>query len=313
MRNSSSSLFIITAVFYFFSCISSNTGTTTQSSTDVSPQLKSVFINGDSLHYIETGTGDPVVFVHGSLGDYRTWGGQIDTFAKNYRVIAYSRRYAYPNNKTVSDSSDYSVTPHAKDLNEFLKKLNVGPVHLVGHSYGAYTALLTTMEHPELVRSLTLGEPPVVSLLFNVPGGDTILNNFVTRVMMPAGEALKANDSIKAVSVFVGGVMGDSLYYSRMPVSHREILMANVLETRGTMAAENPFPPVSCEDLAKIKVPVLLVKGEKSPPFFLSVIGELERCISNRETATMANVSHGLQYENPAAFNEIVSRFLARH
>ena len=312
MKGSSTALCIFISVFYFYSCSSSNTGTSQISTVDL-PKARSVFINGDSIHYIEIGKGDPVVFVHGSLGDYRTWGRQLDTFAKKYRVIAYSRRYAYPNNKIVNDSADYSVIQHAKDLTEFLKVINAGPVHLIGHSYGASIILSTAMEHPELVKSLTLGEPPVVSLLFNVPGGDTIVNNFVKQVMIPAGEAFKANDSIMAVRLFIGGVMGDSTYYSRISSHDLEIIMANTLETRGSMVTKDPFPSVGCEDLKKIKAPVLLVMGDKSPSFFSSVIGELERCLPNREKATLANTSHGLEYENPAEFNEKVLEFLDKH
>ena len=129
---------------YLCSCNNSNTGTTTQSETQAVPEVKSIFINGDSIHYIAIGKGDPIVLVHGSLGDYRTWEAQMDAFAKNHRVIAYSRRYAYPNKQVINDSADYTVTPHAKDLVEFIKALNLEPVHLVGHSYGAFTALLVT-------------------------------------------------------------------------------------------------------------------------------------------------------------------------
>src|SRR4026208_284847 len=176
--------FSLAVFFVLMFCISScntNDKGTTQAESRQSPEVKSIFINGDSIHYIDIGKGDPVVFVHGSLGDFRTWAGQMDTFAKNHRVIAYSRRFAYPNKQVINDSADYTVIPHAKDLAEFIKALKLEPVHLVGHSYGAFTALLTTKDHPELVRSLMLGEPPVMSLLKNVPGGDTIFNNFIAR------------------------------------------------------------------------------------------------------------------------------------
>ena len=178
------------------SCNNSNTRTTTQNEVHAVPEVKSVFINGDSIHYIDIGKGDPVVFVHGGLGDYRTWGTQMDTFVKNHRVIAYSRRFAYPNKQMLNDSADYSVIPHAKDLAEFMKALNLQQVHLVGHSYGAFTALLATIDHPELVRSLTLGEPPVMPLLENVPGGDTMLNNFI-KAAIPQLKHLKTTKKKK--------------------------------------------------------------------------------------------------------------------
>ena len=208
----------------------------------------------------------------GQLGDYRTWGAQMDTFSKNHRVIAYSRRFAYPNKQMINDSADYSVTPHAKDLAEFIKALNLEPVHLVGHSYGAFTALLTTIDHPDLVRSLMLGEPPAISLLENVPGGDTILNNFVTKVSMPTAEAFKNNNNEKAVHIFVGGVMGDSSFVSEMPAQARETMMDNTLELRGFGFTKNLFPPITCDDLRKIKTPVLLLQGDRSPILFSSII-----------------------------------------
>lgn len=97
--------------------------------------MKAVFINGDSLHYIDIGKGDPVIFIHGGLGDYRAFSAQRDTFSKNHRVIVYSRRYAFPDKLPIKDSLNYTIDPHVKDLIEFIKVLNLGPVHLVGHSY----------------------------------------------------------------------------------------------------------------------------------------------------------------------------------
>jgi pimeloyl-ACP methyl ester carboxylesterase len=307
-------LFNIFFLFILFSCSSSRTDTTSQNETTSLPQVKSVFINGDSLHYIDVGKGDPIVLIHGSLGDYRTWGGQMDTFTQNHRVIAYSRRYAFPNKQIFTDSADYSVMAHAEDLAEFLKVLNLGPVHLVGHSYGAATALSTTLDHPELVRSLILGEPPAMSLLQDVPGGDTLLNNFVTRAMMPAGEAFKNNQDEKAVSTFIAGVMGDTMYYSQIPERDRAFMMTNTLEMRGTVLSnKNPFPPVTCDDLKKIDKPVLLVKGDKSPQLFISITGVLSRCISSSETVTLTNTSHGLEFENPLEFNRAVLAFIDKH
>ena len=94
-----------------------------------------------------------MVLVHGTLEDYRTWDGQLEAFSKGYRLISYSRRYHYPN-EWPKDATDFSVTLHARDLAAFIKALNLPPVHLVGHSYGAFIALLVARDHPEVIRSL---------------------------------------------------------------------------------------------------------------------------------------------------------------
>ena len=294
-------------------CASNSEKTETQSIQPTTPEIKSAFVNGDSLHYIDVGKGDPVIFVHGTLDDYRLWQMQIDTFAKNHRVIAYSRRYAYPNKQVNNDSADYTPAIHAKDLATFIKTLNVGPVHLVGHSYGAYTALLTTIDHPELVKTVMLGEPPVMPLLQNIPGGDTIGRNFMSSSISPAAEAFRAGNNEKGVSVFIGGVTGDSSFFSKLPPEVKNMVMTNVLELRGIALSKNVFPPVSCDDLKKIKTPVLVMTGEKTQPLFSIINEELSRCLVNKEKVILSNATHGLEMENPADFNKIVLAFINKH
>jgi pimeloyl-ACP methyl ester carboxylesterase len=277
-----------------------------QSGASTEPEVKSISIDGDSIHYIDIGKGDPVVFVHGALGDYRTWQAQIDAFAKNYRVIAYSRRYAWPNQQTAIDSSKHAFASHAKDLAEFLQKLNLEPVHLVGHSSGAYIALLAAIDHPELMRSLTLGEPPVMPLL--PPPSPNDVNPFAE-----AAEAFANDEQEKAVNYFLSVVTGDSSYFSRLSQSDRELMMMNTQEAKANITVENIMPPVTCDDLKKINCPVLLLGGGKSPSFYSLIINKMEPCLSNKEKATLPNTSHGLEYENPSEFNKVVLGFIDKH
>ncbi|MCG2638608.1 MULTISPECIES: alpha/beta fold hydrolase [Bradyrhizobium] len=51
-------------------------------------EIKRVSINGYKLAYVEQGQGEPVVFVHGGLQDYRMWTEQLPKFARHYRAIA---------------------------------------------------------------------------------------------------------------------------------------------------------------------------------------------------------------------------------
>src|SRR6185503_18478121 len=166
--------------------------------------------------------------------------------------------------------------------------LKLGPVHLVGHSYGAYTALLTTMAHPELVKTLTLGEPPVMPMLQNAPGGDTILNNFMNRSIIPAAKEFKSGNNEKGIAKFIGGVTGDTGFYSKLPPEVQSTMMANILELRGsTVPSKNPFPTVTCDDLKKINTPVLLLTGENTALLFRAITDELNKCLPNKEKAIL--------------------------
>lgn len=306
-------VFTTILAFGILACNDKTEKTVTESTTATAPELKNAFINGDSLHYIDVGKGDPVIFVHGTLDDYRLWQMHIDTFAKNHRVIAYSRRYAYPDKQVINDSADYSVAIHAADLAAFIKSLGLGPVHLVGHSYGAYTALLTAQEHPELVRSLMLGEPPVLPLLQNVVGGDTIVNNFINMFLKPASDAFKSGNNEKAVSIFLGGVTGDSNLYANMPKEVRDQMNENILELRGVALSKNLFPPISCDDLKKIKTPTMIMTGERTLLMFKAINEQLDKCLTNKEKVILTNASHGLETENPSDFNKIVLAFINKH
>ncbi len=303
-------IIIVLMFFSMTSCKKNNESKSQQEEKVETPKLKTLEINDYTINYLDIGKGDPVVLVHGTVGDYRVWGEQMDAFTKNHRVIAFSRRFAYPNKQVINDSTDYSVTAHAKDLTQFIKTLNIGAVHLVGHSYGAFTSLITALEHPELVKSLTLGEPPVMSLLQNIPDGGAIGHDFVTNVFIPTAEAFKNNNDKKAVEIFIGGVLADSLYFSQAPQQQKDIMMDNLLELKAAVSTENLFPPLVCDDIKTLKMPVLLIKGDRSPKILTVIIDELDSCLDNNVLAILPNSSHGLEFQNPIEFNKIVLDFI---
>src|SRR5712691_10788735 len=91
--------------------------------------LHVVRVRGTDLRFVERGTGIPVVFVHGSLGTLESWGPQIDAFATRFRVIAYSRRYHWPN-AAQPDGLAYALSLHADDLIALTEALGLERVHL---------------------------------------------------------------------------------------------------------------------------------------------------------------------------------------
>src|SRR5215204_4516236 len=127
-------------------------------------EIQAIEINKATLHYFECGEGEPIVFVHGTLGDLNVFRTQAQTFATRFRVISYSRRYHAPNAPPRAQDV-YPLSAHVADLGALVKELKATPAHVVASSYGAYIALALAVDHPELVRSLVLGEPPILPLL----------------------------------------------------------------------------------------------------------------------------------------------------
>ena len=75
-------------------------------------EVKRISVNGYELAYVEQGQGEPVIFVHGGLQDYRMWSEQLPKFATHYRAIAYSRRNSYPNAVSPEGTPDSAADLH---------------------------------------------------------------------------------------------------------------------------------------------------------------------------------------------------------
>src|SRR5262245_37458925 len=119
------------------------------------PIAKEVEVNGVRLPYVEQGTGEAIVFVHGVLSDLRSWEPVRERISGEYRYIAYTQRY-FGTGPWRDEGQNFSVATHADDLVRFIASLDTGPVHLVGWSYGGQVATAATLKDPSLVRSLIL-------------------------------------------------------------------------------------------------------------------------------------------------------------
>ena len=268
--------------------------------------LNSARVNGTTLAYRVVGdSGTPVVFVHGSLGDQGDWDRQVATFAQTHRVLVYSRRY-HPPNPPVDDAQTYSPDLHAEDLAALLLQLDLAPAHVVGQSYGAYTALVLAIEHPELVRSVVLGEPPILPLLTRTPEGDALRRAYVANALDPARAAFSRRDSVGALSAFLSG---------EGVAAPGGALLGHAFELRHEMEANRTqyMPPVSCADLGALHMGVLLVSGDRSPAVFRAINAELARCLQNDSSATVPGAGHWMNRSNPAYYNQLVLRYLANH
>src|SRR3989442_3585884 len=126
--------------------------------------LRNADVGQVKLVYVEAGLGEPVVFVHGMPTDYRAWNGQIQPFSSKYHTIAYSRRLAQPNQNSM-DYEKSTIENNSADLVGLIQELEISPVHLVGHSYGGFASAFCASTNPQLIRTLTLIEPAVSTIL----------------------------------------------------------------------------------------------------------------------------------------------------
>ncbi len=264
-----------------------------------------VHVNGVDLEYVDEGRGVPVVFSHGSGSDLRYWEPQREVFAARYRFVSYSRRCRgrspWPTN------GDYSADAHTTDLVEIMRRLEAGPVHLVGFSTAI--ALRAALRGPGLVRSLTIIEPNVPWLLEGTSDGETVLawwRDQNERVRTEAG-----GDAERRAKLWFELVnnRGPSTFDAQ-PEALRRMWLDNFNLPRPAV----PTPePLTCEELGAIRAPTLVVAGEYGMPYSRRIVDRLASCIPGRRLVVIPSVTHFMSYQDPTLFNDVVLDFLATH
>ena len=267
-----------------------------------------VRVNGVDLHYIEQGRGEPLILLHGGQSDYRSWGPQMEAFSKSFRVISYSRRYNYPNDNPLTASYRSAYTD-AEDLAALIRHLRLGRAHLVGTSAGALAALVLATQHPELVRSLVLAEPPVHHWAKDDPVGGALYKEFMATIWEPAAAAFKAEHDEGGMRILVDG-FGGAGKFDRLPAEARAVAMQNSRFFKAATSSADPFPDVPKENVRRLDMPVLIVTGENTVRLHKFVNEELARLLPKAKRVTIPEAGHGSARENPRAFNEAVARFL---
>ena len=276
-----------------------------------SVQPTKIRVNGIELHYIEQGQGEPLILLHGGQGDYRSWEPQMKVLSPQFRVISYSRRYHYPNNNPLT-ANYHSAYTEADDLAALIRKLRLGRVHLIGTSIGAFTALALAVNHPEMVRSLVLAEPPVHEWVKDSPNGAAAYQEFMTTIWEPATEAFKTGDDQGAMRILVDGLGGKGRF-DKLPPEARAAAMQNSRFFKANTLSSDPFPNLSKDKVRRLRIPVLIITGENTITIHKLVNEELARLLPKAEQATIPKAGHFSPRENPQAFNEAVLKFFANH
>ena len=287
--------------------------------------MSTATVNGVDLAYVEQGQGEPVLFVHGGAGDYRAWEQQMSAFGAGYRAIALSCRGYWPNPK-LRPGEPVTLDTFTGDLAQFVQALDAGPVHLVGHSSpGGFGGLRLASQHPELLRTLVLLEPPafplfgvsipprraqVIKLLIRHPRAGIGFIKFGAKGMGPAIRAFERGDDAGALRVFMAANTSDAAV-DGIP----EAMFQRFVDNAGPLKAQIKagFPPFAASDARAIRVPTLLVSGAESPAHIQAVTNRLAKLVPDADRLTIAGATHNMFNSHPAEFNAGVLRFIRSH
>jgi len=275
-----------------------------------------VDVDGGRLYYEVMGAGHPLVLVHGMLFDRRLWDEQVPVFARHFRVVRYDMR-GFGKSEITKFASD------ADDINALLEHLGLEHIYLMGLSMGAEAAHAFTLQHPEKVAALIEVGSGVVGWEAS-PEFEQQFGQFF--------QAAESGDYDRARRIFsevwVDGtgpatpemreraraIMQDYTFAhyvleAQMRAAHQATATIEAVTVDAETPAATPGPTEE-ERLAEIRIPVLVIVGDRDQPSALRCADVLAVGIPNARKVVIPHTAHIIPLEQPQAFTQAVLDFL---
>jgi pimeloyl-ACP methyl ester carboxylesterase len=264
--------------------------------------------DGVRLHYEETGSGTPVIFVHEFAGDHRAWEAQMRHFGQRYRAITYSAR-GYPPSDVPEDVARYSQARAADDIAAVLDHLGIDKAHVVGLSMGGFATLHFGFRHAARALSLC-----VAGCGYGAEKGQR--EKFRSEVATVASfldeqgmEAFAAKYAYGPTRVqFENKDQRGFQEFRRQLAEHSAVGSRN---TQLGVQGQRPSLYDLTEQMAALTVPTLILTGDEDWPCLQPGL-LMKQTIPSAALSVMPNCGHTINLEEPDEFNRRVGDFLGQ-
>jgi pimeloyl-ACP methyl ester carboxylesterase len=261
--------------------------------------------DGVKLHYEESGSGTPIVFVHEFAGDWRTWEPQLHHFSRRYRCIAYNAR-GYPPSDVPADVERYSQQRARDDILGVLDALGIPRAHIVGNSMGGFATLHFGMAYSPRALSLVVagcgyGAHPSQYAQFQAQSRElakSMLDQGMAHVAATYGHGpsrlqLKEKDPRGFAQ------------FTRQFSEHSAQGSANTM--LGCQARRPSLYDLTA-DMARITAPTLIVAGDEDDAVLEPSL-LMKRNIPTAGLVVLPKSGHMTNLEDPALFNRLLEDF----
>jgi len=262
---------------------------------DAKPPGRIVEVDGVPLHYIERGSGPPVILIHGFGGYTYTYRYLIPELAKDYRAVAVDLKgFGYSGRPK---KSDYAIGEQARLVVRLMDTLGIDRASVVGHSLGGEVAMRMAANHPDRVERLVLAASV---------SGDRIPTLPVTPLIRPF---------MWFFSRLFGRWLFRRMYYDKRKAT-KEVLEAyrRPLRIKGTGNAVYQLLRDARRGKAvvgkKVKQPVLILWASNERILPWRTLTRLRKRFPRAEVVTIDRAGHLLIEEQPDASNAAIRRFL---
>ena len=263
--------------------------------------------SGITLNYVRDGQGPVVIFIHGAMGDYRSFAPQWAAFTLHFDCISYSRRYSYPNPNPMQ-TRDHSALVDAEDLEGLMDALGIERAILVGSSYGGFTALAMAVRAPHRVAALVAVEAPMMRYASETEEGAAIVAAFQEASALPAREAFERGEDELGMRILTGGIVGKAP--EDVPEQVMKGRRPNLPAAKSLALSNDEFPKLEPSDLAALPMPVFLMSGAETAPIHAAIFKEVAAAMPQAKTLIVPGSGHSVSRQAAERFNAEVLAFL---
>jgi 3-oxoadipate enol-lactonase len=245
------------------------------------------------IAYDVRGSGPTVVLLHGGVLDRRMWDREAEAWSSRFRVVRYDLRGM---GKSADVTGPFSSVD---DLAAVLDAIGAPRAHLVGLSLGAGVALDFALTHPERVDRLVLAGP--------FPGGARVTER------PPGLDSLMAAASrgdVDRAAAFAAGMPAFAAPPDKAEWA-RSLVMSNARLFRQSPTAERRMSPPAMARLSDVRVPTLVIVGERDSRDILVATDSLTATIGGAQRVTVPGAGHLVNVWEPDLFTAVVTRFLS--
>ncbi len=248
--------------------------------------MPTVKVNGIELYYEVHGQGFPVVFLHGFTATVRMWQPQVPALSQKYRFVIYDSR-GHGRSESPLTLDQYSADIVVEDLFRLLQTLRIERAVVGGLSMGGYESLRFYLRHPEMVAALILMDTG--------PGYRNPVRREAWNRQQEERAKLLETQGVEAVAV---GTPRD-LTQNPIGLAH---MARKVVAQHDSLVIES---------LGEIKVPTLLLVGERDTAF-LQAGDYMSKTVPGARYLLVPEAGHASNVDNAESVNRAVLDFLGK-
>jgi pimeloyl-ACP methyl ester carboxylesterase len=276
--------------------------------------MERITLHGNELCYLDSGSGTPIVFVHGLMCSSSTWAAQVDRLATDHRVIAPD---LFGHGESAKPAGDYSLGAHAATLRDLFDALGIADATVVGHSLGGGIALQLAYLFPDRVNALVLVSSGGLGRELNpllraatLPGSEFVLPLVASRLVRGVGET--ALDVWSKVGLPAISPSSDEAWrglFSLADAQTRRAFLAtsrSVIDVRGqTVNAQNRLAGFAAH-------PSMLIWGERDRIIPASHVEAARRELPATRVEMFTRSGHFPHLDEPDRFAGVLSDFMTQ-